>query len=219
MDLVRRFETERGLVGSVGSVVCAEAPKVKPRDVIERPSSGVKNTTRIYDQTDQTDKTVDPFPFAQALDHLDRRCPDHIEAKRWQQCIIDAQRFLASWGDKALALGWTADELFGLYSPAARPHPSYSRLSRYDHTGLLWLLQGRRVIALTANTAVIARHREGPSPIENYASQHSARSVTRSMISPAATARRRPEWSRTNSGADPLLPTSSLNPDYRHRRT
>jgi len=36
-----------------------------------------------------------------------------------------------------------------------KPHPSYSRLSRYDCTGLCWLLQGKAVIALTADTATI----------------------------------------------------------------
>jgi hypothetical protein len=100
-------------------------------------------------------KVAEPFPFAEALDALDRRRPEYIEPERWQQCLIDAQRFLAGWGDKALALGWTADELFGLHEPPARPHPSYSRLSRYDATGLLWLLQGRRVVALSADTAAI----------------------------------------------------------------
>jgi hypothetical protein len=97
----------------------------------------------------------DAFPFAEALDALERRRPEYVEPERWQQCLIDAQRFLASWGDKAAALGWTADELFGLHEPPARPHPSYSRLSRYDCTGLLWLLQGRRVVALTADTSAI----------------------------------------------------------------
>jgi hypothetical protein len=90
------------------------------------------------------------------LAHLERRCPDHIEVKRWQQCVRDASRFLGSWGDKAAALGWTSWDLFGLHKPPTKPHPAYSRLSRYDDTGLLWLLGGRRVIALTANTAVIA---------------------------------------------------------------
>ena len=33
--------------------------------------------------------------------------------------------------------------------------PSYSRLSRYDHTGLVWLLQGRSVLVLTDATAAI----------------------------------------------------------------
>jgi hypothetical protein len=99
------------------------------------------------------------FPYADALNELESQCPDHVEAERWQQCLIDAQRFLASWNDKAHALGWTADELFGLHEPPAKPRPSYSRLSRRDSTGLLWTLEGRRVIALTDITAAI----ENPS--------------------------------------------------------
>jgi hypothetical protein len=38
---------------------------------------------------------------------------------------------------------------FGLQAPPSKRHPSYSRLSRYDETGLVWLLQGRPVVALT----------------------------------------------------------------------
>jgi hypothetical protein len=89
------------------------------------------------------------------LAELERRCPNFIETGRWQQCVTDAQRFLAAWGDQAAALGWTAEELFGLHPVPARPAPSYCRLSRYDCTGLLWLLQGRAVVALTATTAAI----------------------------------------------------------------
>jgi hypothetical protein len=58
-------------------------------------------------------------------------------------------------GDQVEALGWTARDLFGLDKPAEKPHPSYSRLSRYDKTGLIWLLQGRPVVALTEATAAI----------------------------------------------------------------
>jgi hypothetical protein len=58
-------------------------------------------------------------------------------------------------GDQVEALGWTARDLFGLDKPAEKPHPSYSRLSRYDETGLIWLLQGRPVVALTEATAAI----------------------------------------------------------------
>ncbi len=95
------------------------------------------------------------FPYADALDELDRECPEYIAHDRWQQYLIDAQRFLASWGDKALALGWNSADLFGLHTPPAKPRPTYSRLSRYDATGLLWLLQGRSVIAITSDTAAI----------------------------------------------------------------
>ena len=58
-------------------------------------------------------------------------------------------------GRVAEALGWTARDLFGLHTPPVQPHPSYSRLSRYDCTGLIWLLQGRPVVALTEATAAI----------------------------------------------------------------
>jgi hypothetical protein len=95
------------------------------------------------------------FPYADALDQLESGCPDYVEAERWRQCVLDAQQFLGEWGDKALALGWDSGDLFGLHMPPAKPRPSYSRLSRYDCTGLLWLLQGRRVVALTDTTAAI----------------------------------------------------------------
>jgi hypothetical protein len=36
-----------------------------------------------------------------------------------------------------------------------KPHPSYRRLSRYDETGLIWLLRGRPVLVLTESTAAI----------------------------------------------------------------
>jgi hypothetical protein len=106
--------------------------------------------------TSATVSSVEPsFPYAAALDSLERRCPDHVEPDRWRQCIEDGQRFIATWGHKAVAFKWTADELFGLHDPPKNPHPSYRRLSRYDCTGLIWNLQGRRVVALTDNTAAV----------------------------------------------------------------
>src|SRR5260221_7026398 len=58
-------------------------------------------------------------------------------------------------GEQAQALGWTSADLFGLHTPPEQPHPSYRRLSRYDCTGLVWLLEGREVVALTEATAAI----------------------------------------------------------------
>jgi hypothetical protein len=86
---------------------------------------------------------------------LRKRCPAHIEPVRWRQVIEDGERFLAEWGDQAKALGWTSRDLFGLHEVPATPHPTYQRLSRYDCTGLVWLLQGCPVVALTEETAAI----------------------------------------------------------------
>jgi hypothetical protein len=55
------------------------------------------------------------------------------------------------------AASWrSARDLFGLHKPPERPRPNYNRLSRYDDTGLVWLLRGRELVALTAATAAIA---------------------------------------------------------------
>jgi hypothetical protein len=62
---------------------------------------------------------------------------------------------VTAWGEEANAFGWTARELFGLHTPPERPAANYRRLSRYDETGLIWLLRGRPVVALTATTAAI----------------------------------------------------------------
>ena len=94
-------------------------------------------------------------PFGRVFEALEGRCPDHIEPGRWQQAIEDGRRFLARWGEQAAALGWTTQDLFGLHTVPDAPTPSYRRLSRYDETGLIWLLQGRPVVALTEATATI----------------------------------------------------------------
>jgi hypothetical protein len=99
-----------------------------------------------------------PFPFGRfgrTFSALEARCPEHVDVPRWKQAVEDGRRFLATWGSQAEAMGWTSVDLFGLHQPPERPHPSYSRLSRYDCTGLCWLLQGRPVVALTETRASI----------------------------------------------------------------
>jgi hypothetical protein len=110
------------------------------------------------DISDISDKSA-PFSrfgrFSRTFAALESRCPDYVEPMRWEQALADGKRFLASWGTQAEALGWTSADLFGLNKPPEKPHPSYRRLSRYDPTGLIWLLEGRAVVALTADTATI----------------------------------------------------------------
>lgn len=93
--------------------------------------------------------------FGEALGSLQLNRPEFVDQERWQQCIADAKRFLETWGGQANALGWSPTDLFGLHQPPEHPHCTYQRLSRFDHAGLLWLLRGRRVVALTEITAAI----------------------------------------------------------------
>src|SRR5262249_12731859 len=92
---------------------------------------------------------------------LESRCPDLVPLDRWQQAVTDGKTFLSRWGDQAQALGWTAKDLFGLVAVPEHAKPSFNRLSRYDETGLIWLLGGRRVVALTEGTAAIQNPASG----------------------------------------------------------
>jgi len=80
--------------------------------------------------------------------------PDHpladVPPKRWQQFIDDMGRFLdGGWAEKATVLGWGPLDLFG----CDREQP----LARIDHAGLLWLLNGDRLVEIDHHRAVIER--------------------------------------------------------------
>jgi hypothetical protein len=94
-------------------------------------------------------------PYASVFSALESCCPAHVATADWRQAVSGARRFLTQWGEQADALGWTSRDLFGLHKPPDKPAPSYRRLSRYDETGLIWLLRDRPVVALTADTAAI----------------------------------------------------------------
>jgi hypothetical protein len=93
--------------------------------------------------------------FFRTLNDLERRCPDYVDTVDWQRAVEDGRRFIGRWSEQAEALGWTVNDLFRLHDPPERPYMTYRRLSRYDATGLIWLLHGRQVTALTADIAVI----------------------------------------------------------------
>src|SRR5262245_949743 len=82
-----------------------------------------------------------------SLEALEIRCPEQVELRRWQQAVDDGYRFLTSWGEQASTLGWSGEDLFALHPVAPD--------ARYDAMGLVWLLRGRPVVALTASTATI----------------------------------------------------------------
>jgi hypothetical protein len=88
-------------------------------------------------------------PWSLQLTFLCRRHPPaDMPAQRWVQFIDDAHRFVNhGWVTRAAALGWRTHDLFGCDS--LKPY------SRIDRQGLLWLLNGRPLASLTADTAAI----------------------------------------------------------------
>jgi hypothetical protein len=99
--------------------------------------------------------------YRRTFAHLQVRPPAYVPEDRWQQAIADGRAFLREWGSQAEALDWDSRSLFGLHAVPEKPHPSYRRLSRYDATGLCWLLQGREVVALTADSASMRNPKTG----------------------------------------------------------
>jgi hypothetical protein len=177
-----RHEVASQTLGALGALGGAEAQLPNVAELKAKPFEAVNGLNReISGERDRSDPTDQGWPDSQVrtwgppkapkapkvgsadldlrlhhvLDTLDSRCPDYIEPDRWRQAVEDGRCFLATWGTQAHVLGWTERDLFGLHQPPKKPHPMYRRLSRYDETGLIWLLQGREVITLTKETAGI----------------------------------------------------------------
>jgi len=70
-------------------------------------------------------------------------CPAAAPPDRWNRIIVAAGALLAQWGAQLTAMGWTTADLFGAHPEAP--------LARYDCAGLVLLLAGSDIIAVTAD--------------------------------------------------------------------
>src|SRR5258707_14902739 len=90
-----------------------------------------------------------PREWAKGFARLDpMRPPSDVPPHRWLAFVEDVGRFLDSgFAEQAAALGWGPYDLFC----CARDRP----FARIDHEGLLWLLDGGKVVELYRTTAGI----------------------------------------------------------------
>jgi hypothetical protein len=90
-----------------------------------------------------------PRTWAEGFARLDPdRPPGDVPSQRWRRFVDDVGRFLDNpFCAIATALGWGSYDLFG----CDRDRP----FARIDQAGLLWLLSGDKLIALSENTATI----------------------------------------------------------------
>ncbi|MEX2554105.1 MAG: hypothetical protein WEB06_00555 [Actinomycetota bacterium] len=89
-----------------------------------------------------------PREWAEGFAQLDTMpCPAGVASDRWRQVIDDAGQFLDRWAAQAAALGWATADVFGV--DAARPE------HRLDRAGLVWLLDGRPIVAIGPDRAAI----------------------------------------------------------------
>jgi hypothetical protein len=132
----------------------ARAHKDELRALLDAPPDRFEE--RAANETAQTQYDANSYTSAPAALRVER--PAYIDATDWQRAIEDGDHFVTRWGEQAEALGWASVDLFGLHTPPEKPAPNYRRLSRYDQTGLIWLLRGRPVTVLTSAEAIIRCH-------------------------------------------------------------
>jgi hypothetical protein len=110
----------------------------------------VTNTIPLATDLGGTASPVVPAEWHDGVARLATIAPPRTyPAHAWQQLITDAERFLDDWAQQAAALGWPAWELFGCHRRAP--------WARIDGMGLVLLLHGDPLAALTATEAVIRR--------------------------------------------------------------
>ncbi len=84
-----------------------------------------------------------PRAVAEAVASLSvMRRPDSLSAERWRQLVADAGRFMSTRWAEAETAGWSVLDIFGV-------SPGFAR--RLDRDGLVSLLYGREVGAITAD--------------------------------------------------------------------
>jgi hypothetical protein len=156
-----------GVTGVTGQFLTPESPMVTPVTPVtpqEQQSqfegeAGV--TSDLWGDAEQERAAIAeydggaPRVWAEALARLDPASPPcDVPPMRWLRFIDDCGRFLdEGWAARAKALGWGPRELFG----CNRDKP----FARISQAGLLWLLEGRKLLALTADTAAIATQSGG----------------------------------------------------------
>jgi hypothetical protein len=125
--------------------------KVQSFQPINRGVTSVTSVTSDFEQGRVADSAGGlPSEWHAILAELkEREGPDWMSPDRWEMLMHDAGRFLDRSSSTAGAMGWTTLDLIGV-------HPTRPAV-RFDVMGLLLLIQGGGVVALTAESATIRR--------------------------------------------------------------
>jgi hypothetical protein len=128
-----------------------------PRRNVKNAKKGFFGNSGILAWPEEKNDSPDPL-LADWIDGVSQlrmiARPPCIRAARWQQVVADAGRFLRDWAAQAAALGWTTADIFGA-------HPTHP-LQRIDCAGLILLLHGDQLVALTVEAGHIQTRTGAP---------------------------------------------------------
>ena len=156
-DLLREVAKARGSVRLDGDVLRLSAPDPLPDELRSRLR---QHKAEIVALLSAAEPTNDAAPVAQSVDGLPLEIADGVHAilsadgargippQRWPRVQRDAARLVeGGWAREALALGWTAADLFS----CDRRAPWH----RLDRAGLVLLTGGHEIVELTEEVAAL----------------------------------------------------------------
>jgi hypothetical protein len=111
-----------------------------------------------------------PASWVEGVARLDDQpAPSDVRLPRWHLFLADCHRFMSSpenWAERAASFGWDAMALFGC-----------SRIRPIDHmgsAGLLWAINGGRLVELHCDWAVIERAADRSRQVYHRRQLHAA---------------------------------------------
>jgi hypothetical protein len=137
-----------------GGAGVGTVPALRPENLPAEPPAAAPDGDQVIDDLEERAAIVEytgniPRQWAEGFARLDPdRPPADVPPRRWRRFVDDVGLFLDSpFCAVAAALGWGPFDLFG----CDRNRP----FARLDQSGMLWLVNGDRLIMLAEDTAMI----------------------------------------------------------------
>ena len=160
IDLLRQVSEAGGTVRLEGEMLRLSAPEPLPDKLRARLRQHKAEIVALLSAAERANDGSPEGPAVHSVAGLPQEIADGVRAiltadraqrippQRWPQVQHDAARLVqGGWLERALALGWSAADLFGCDQRA----PWY----RLDRSGLVLLTGGREVVELTADIAAL----------------------------------------------------------------
>jgi hypothetical protein len=160
IDLLREVSHAGGTVRLDGDVLRLSAPEPLPNELRARLRQHKTEIVALLSAVEPANDASTQRPVVSNVVGLPREIAEGVSAirsadgareippQRWPRVQRDAARLVeGGWLERALALGWTATDLFG----CDRRAPWY----RFDRAGLVLLISGHEIVELTAHDAAL----------------------------------------------------------------
>jgi hypothetical protein len=142
LPLIEAVQRAGGAITLQGDRLRLSAPEPLPENLLQELRTRKAEVIDHLQHAGAPEAWVDGIAWLREMPPP-RTYPPHA----WQQLIVDAERFLDGWAVQAVALGWRDWELFGCHRRAP--------WRRLDGMGLVLLLRGDEIAALTESEAAI----------------------------------------------------------------